>query len=59
MSQMNRRGFLKRGVVATTGAYGALSSLERLVPSVHGANDEIRLGIAGIRGRAAPISAIS
>lgn len=51
MSQMNRRGFLKRGVAATTGAYVALSSSGVLVPSVRGANDEIRLGVAGIRGR--------
>jgi predicted dehydrogenase len=51
MSQMNRRGFLKRGVAATTGAFVALSSSGGLVPGVRGANEEVRLGVAGIRSR--------
>ncbi|MCU0918305.1 MAG: Gfo/Idh/MocA family oxidoreductase [Planctomycetes bacterium] len=51
MSEMNRRGFLKRGVAVTAGSWAALSSFDRLVPSVRGANDQIRLGVAGIRGR--------
>lgn len=49
MYQMNRRGFLKG--TAAAGTYMALSSLDRVVPSVRGANDEIRLAVAGIRSR--------
>jgi len=51
MSEMNRRGFLKRTVAATAGSYAALSSFKHLVPSARGANGEIRLAVAGIRGR--------
>ena len=51
MSEMNRRGFLKRTVAATAGSYVAMSSFDRFVPSVRGANNEIRLAVAGIRGR--------
>ncbi len=51
MSRMNRRGFLKRTVAATAGSYAALSSFNCLVPSARGANDEIRLAVAGIRSR--------
>ena len=51
MYQMNRRGFLKSTVVATAGSYAAMSSWDRFVPSVRGANDEIRLAVAGINGR--------
>ncbi len=51
MREMNRRGFLQRGLAVTAGSYGALSSFDRFVPSVRGANEVIRLGIAGIRSR--------
>ena len=51
MSGMNRRGFLKRGMAVTAGSYVALSSFDRWVPSVRGANNEVRLGIAGIHSR--------
>jgi len=51
MSQMNRRGFLKRTVAATAGSYAALSSFGCLVPSVLGANGDIRIAVAGIRSR--------
>jgi predicted dehydrogenase len=51
MSQMNRRGFLKHGVAATTGAFVALSSSGGLLSRVRGANEEVRLGVAGIRSR--------
>src|SRR4030042_4571496 len=51
MSQMNRRGFLKRGVAATAGSDAVLSSFDRIVPSVRGANDEIRIAVAGIKSR--------
>ena len=55
MSGMNRRGFLKRGMAVTAGSYVALSSFNRWVPSVRGANDEVRLGIAGIHSRVRPV----
>ncbi len=51
MNQMNRRGFLKHTAVATAGSYLVLSSWDHLVPSVRGANDEIRLAVAGIKSR--------
>jgi predicted dehydrogenase len=51
MREMNRRRFLKRTLAATAGSYVALSSFDRLVPSVRGANDEIRVAVAGIRSR--------
>ena len=51
MSEMNRRGFLRRGVAMTAGSFAALSTFDRLGASARGANSEIRLGIAGIRGR--------
>ena len=51
MSQLSRRRFLKRGLAATAGSYAALSSVGHLMPSALGANDEIRIGVAGIRGR--------
>jgi predicted dehydrogenase len=50
MSEMNRRGFLKGVAAATAGSYAALSSFN-LMPSALGANNEIRLAVAGIRGR--------
>ena len=51
MSQVSRRRFLKRSLAATAGSYAALSSVAALMPSVLGANDEIRVAVAGIRGR--------
>ncbi len=51
MSRMNRRGFLKHSLAATAGSYVAMSSFGRLVPSVRGANDEVRIAVAGIRSR--------
>jgi len=51
MSQISRRTFLQRGVLATAGSYAALSSSSHLVTRVLGANDTIRIGVAGIRGR--------
>ena len=51
MSQVSRRRFLKRSLAATAGSYAALSSAGGLMPSVLGANDEIRIAVAGIRGR--------
>lgn len=51
MSQMNRRKFLKCSVAATAGSYVAMSSFGRLVPGVRGANDEIRVAVAGIHGQ--------
>ncbi len=51
MNQVSRRRFLKRGLAATAGSYAALSSVGGLMPSVLGANDEIRVAVAGIRGR--------
>ena len=51
MSQINRRQFLKRSLSATAASYAVLSSSSHLMPSVLGANDEIRVAVAGIRGR--------
>jgi len=51
MNEMNRRGFLKHTAAATAGSYLALSSWNPLVPSARGANNEIRLAVAGIRSR--------
>ena len=51
MNKINRRTFLKRGIAATAGSYLALSSSPGILPSVRGANDEIRIAVAGIRSR--------
>jgi predicted dehydrogenase len=50
MSSMNRRGFLKGTAAATAGSYAALSSFN-LMPSVLGANEQIRVAVAGINSR--------
>ncbi len=50
MSSMNRRGFLKGTAAATAGSYAALSSFD-LMPSVLGANEQIRVAVAGIKSR--------
>jgi predicted dehydrogenase len=51
MEPINRRGFLKRTLSTAAGSYVALSAFRDAVPSVRGANDEIRLAVAGVRGR--------
>ena len=51
MSQINRRKFLKRSLSATAGSYLALSSVSSLMPSALGANDTVRIAVAGIRSR--------
>lgn len=51
MSGMNRRGFLKRTAAATAGSYVAMSSFGGLGRSVLGANEEIRVAVAGLRGQ--------
>ena len=51
MSRVNRRVFLKRGVAATAGSYLALSSYGCFLPSAWGANNEVRVAVAGINGR--------
>ncbi len=51
MNKINRRGFLKHGLAATAGSYMALSSYPGLLSSVRGANDEVRVAVAGIRSR--------
>ena len=50
MSQISRRNFLKNGLAATAGSYLAISA-PSVVSRVRGANDTIRVGVAGIRGR--------
>jgi predicted dehydrogenase len=51
MNKINRRKFLKRGISATAGSCLALSSYPGFVTGARGANDEIRVAVAGIRGR--------
>ena len=51
MSQINRRKFLKRSLSATAGSYLALSSVSSLMPSALGANNEVRIAVAGINSR--------
>jgi len=51
MNRISRRKFLKRSISATAGSYMALSSQACLLPSVRGANNEVRIAVAGIRGR--------
>jgi len=51
MNRISRRKFLKRGISATAGSYLALSSGAGLLPSVRGANNEVRIAVAGIRSR--------
>ena len=51
MSQLSRRRFLKGTAAATAGSYVAMSSFGHLIPSARGANDEVRIAVAGIRGR--------
>ncbi|UCC99209.1 MAG: twin-arginine translocation signal domain-containing protein, partial [Phycisphaerales bacterium] len=51
MNSISRRKFLKRSIAATAGSYLALSSHSGLLPSVRGANDQVRVAVAGIRSR--------
>jgi predicted dehydrogenase len=51
MSGMNRRGFLKRAAAATAGSYVAMSSFGPPATGVRGANDTIRVAVAGLRGQ--------
>ena len=51
MNRVSRRRFLKRGVAATAGSYLALSSYSDILAGARGANDEVRVAVAGIRGR--------
>jgi len=50
MSRISRRGFLKHTLSATAGSYVAISS-PGVLSSVRGANDDIRVAVAGIRSR--------
>ncbi len=51
MKQISRRNFLQRSVAATAGSYLALSGSSHLVTRARGANDEIRVAVAGIRSQ--------
>lgn len=51
MKQISRRNFIQRSVAATAGSYLALSGSSHLVTRARGANDEIRVAVAGIRGQ--------
>jgi len=51
MNRINRRTFLKRGIAATAGSYLTVSSYSGILSSARGANDEVRIAVAGIRGR--------
>ncbi len=51
MNKISRRKFLKRSILATAGSCLALSSYHGFMPSARGANDEVRIAVAGIRGR--------
>jgi predicted dehydrogenase len=51
MSQVSRRRFLRNTLSATAGSYMAMASSGHLMPSARGANDEIRVAVAGIRSR--------
>ena len=51
MNRISRRNFLKRSISATAGSCLALSSQSSLMPSARGANNEIRVAVAGIRSR--------
>ncbi|HCO94211.1 MAG TPA: gfo/Idh/MocA family oxidoreductase, partial [Phycisphaerales bacterium] len=51
MNRISRRKFLKRSISATAGSCLALSSYHGFMPSVRGANNEVRVAVAGIRSR--------
>ena len=51
MKQISRRKFLQRSMAATAGSYLALSGSSPFLASARGANDQIRLAVAGINSR--------
>ncbi len=51
MNKISRRKFLRSSISATAGSCLALSSYSGLLASARGANDEIRIAVAGIRSR--------
>ncbi len=51
MNRVSRRNFLKKSITATAGSYLALSTHSGFVTGVRGANNEVRVAVAGIRGR--------
>jgi len=51
MKRITRRRFLKSSISTAAGSYLVLSSYPGILPSVRGANDEIRVAVAGIRSR--------
>ncbi|MBL7189078.1 MAG: Gfo/Idh/MocA family oxidoreductase [Phycisphaerae bacterium] len=51
MNRISRRKFLKNGIAATAGSYMAIASQGGFVTGVRGANNEVRVAVAGINGR--------
>lgn len=51
MSRVSRRRFLKSGIGAAAGGFVVLNSHPSLLSSVRGANDDVRIAVAGINGR--------
>ena len=51
MNRISRRNFLKNSIAATAGSYMAVSSHSSFVTGVRGANNEVRVAVAGIRSR--------
>jgi len=51
MKRISRRNFLKNSIAATAGSYMAVSSHRSFVTGVRGANNEVRVAVAGIRSR--------
>jgi len=51
MSKISRRNFIKNSIAATAGSYLAVSSHRSFVTGVRGANNEVRVAVAGIHSR--------
>ncbi len=51
MNKISRRKFLKRSISATAGSCLVLSSYPGLLAKARGANDQLRIAVAGIRSR--------
>ncbi|NOR67104.1 MAG: gfo/Idh/MocA family oxidoreductase, partial [Woeseiaceae bacterium] len=51
MNRISRRKFLTNSIAATAGSYVAISSQPSFVTGVRGANNEVRIAVAGINGR--------
>lgn len=51
MSQISRRKFLQTSLSATAGAYVALSASSHLMAGARGANNQIRIAVAGVNSR--------